>query len=154
MGPPGKKRAERRREPPLAGESQQYARVTAMLGNNRVKAMFWDKTERLCRIRGSMRRREWVHVGDVVLVSLRDELSSEAADIIFRYQPAEVHRLRKLGEPVHILCDEEEAQMDELITFEGGQDEESPAAFGGTGKGELPYPVYPADDEDFDLEDI
>lgn len=117
--------AERRRDPPLAEEGQEYARVVSMLGNGRVKAKFSDGTERACKIRGSMRRREWVHVGDVVLVALRD-LAGDKADIIFRYQPPEVQRLRKLGEAVHITGDDEEANMDELVTFEGEEEEELP----------------------------
>lgn len=116
------RRAERRREMPVAEEGQEYARVVAMLGNNRVRAKFGDGVERQCRIRGSMRRREWVHVGDIVLVSLRD-LAGDKADIIFKYQLAEVQKLRKLGEPVTIAADEDEAQMEDLVTFEGADDD-------------------------------
>lgn len=114
----GKRCAEKRREPPLADDSQTYARVTAMQGNGRVLAKFPDGAERQCRIRGSMRRREWVHVGDTVLVALRDDLAGDKADIVFRYQPAEVQRLRKLGEPVGIAMDEDEAQFDDIVAFE------------------------------------
>lgn len=114
----GKRHAEKRREPPLADESQTYARVTGMLGNGRVRAKFSDGSEHQCRIRGTMRRREWVHVGDVVLVALRDDLAGDKADIVFRYQPAEVQRLRRLGEPVGIALDEDEAQMDDIVAFE------------------------------------
>jgi len=118
---PNKKKNERRREMPVAEEGQEYARVVAMLGNNRVRAKFGDGTERQCRIRGSMRRREWVHVGDTVLVSLRD-LSGDKADIIFKYQLAEVQKLRRLGEPVTIAADEDEAEMEDIVTFEGGEE--------------------------------
>lgn len=92
-----------------------------MLGNGRVMAKFADGTEHQCRIRGTMRRREWVHVGDVVLVALRDDLAGDKADIVFRYQLPEVHRLRKLGEAVGIALDEDEANMDDIVAFE--QDE-------------------------------
>lgn len=112
------KRAEKRREAPFAEDGQQYARVTAMLGNGRVRAAFVDGAERVCRIRGSMRRREWVHVGDTVLVCMR-ELAGDKADIVFRYLPAEVLRLKRLGEPVAITAaDEEDVVGDDLVTFE------------------------------------
>lgn len=138
----GRKGGERRRDPPLAEEGQEYARVVSMLGNGRVKAKFSDGNERACKIRGSMRRREWVHVGDVVLVALRD-LAGEKADIIFRYQPPEVQRLRKLGEAVHILGDEDEANMDELVTFEGcEEDEELPM--------QIRRPEMPSDEDSED----
>jgi translation initiation factor 1A len=153
MPPPkrGRKGRERNRQAaPLAEGGQEYARVTAMLGNNRVRAMFWDRVERTCRIRGSMRRREWVHVGDVILVAPRDDLAGETADIVFRYQPAEVQRLRNLGEPVHIACDEAEAIMDELVTFEADPaDVETAPQLPRRGSIDLP-PL----EEDFDLDDI
>lgn len=104
------------REVPLADAGQDYARVTTMLGNGRVRAKLSDGTERLCRIRGSMRRREWVRVGDVVLVCFRDELAGDAADVVFRYQPAEVAMLHKMG--VHIAADEDDDIADDLIAFE------------------------------------
>ena len=108
----------KRAEPPLAEDGQEYARVVTMLGNNRVRAKFADGADRQCRIRGSMRRREWIHVGDLVLVAMRD-LAGDKADIVFKYQPAEVQRLRRLGEPVGIAIDEEEATMEDFVTFEG-----------------------------------
>lgn len=129
------RRGDRRAEAaPLAEEGQEYARVMAMLGNNRVRARFGDKSERLCRIRGSMRRRMWVNVGDIVLVAQRDELSGEVGDIVYRYQPADVQRLRRLGEPMHIAGDEEEERMDETITFAGGDDDD-----GGGEDGRAPW---------------
>lgn len=144
MAPHAKK--DRRRDPPLADPGQEYARVTAMLGNNRVRAKFDDKSERVCRIRGSMRRREWVHVGDIVLVSIRDELAGETADIVFRYQPLEVQRLRKLGEAVNIIGDEEDE--DDLVIFEGEpQDEYDPMP-------QRRRPDLPDSDSEVDLDDI
>ena len=106
------------RELPIAETPhQEYARVTAMLGNGRVRAKLVDGAERLCRIRGSMRRREWVHVGDTVLVAFREELTDDTADIVFKYQPMEVQALARLGEPVHIAADDDEAGMDDIVAF-------------------------------------
>ena len=93
-----------------------------MLGNNRVRARFGDKAERLCRIRGSMRRRMWVNVGDTVLVAMRDELADDVGDIVYRYLPADVQRLHRLGEPVHIAADDDEERMDEMVAFEVSDD--------------------------------
>lgn len=113
------KRTERRRDPPYAEDGQEYARVTKMLGNGRVLAKCIDGAERLCRIRGSMRRREWVHVGDIVLLARRNELSTETADIVFKYLAHEVQRLKKMGEPVVIGgCDVDADDDDDLIAFE------------------------------------
>lgn len=125
MGAHGKSRkggydSRKGRELPFAEDGQAYARVMAMLGNGRVTARFSDGSERLCRIRGTMRRREWVHVGDTVLVAYRDQLTDQAADIVFKYQPAEVAVLQRMGEGVRIVADDDEAVMDDLVTFEGG----------------------------------
>lgn len=118
-----RRRAADKREAPVAEAGQQYARVTAMLGNGRVKAVFHDGSERLCRIRGSMRRREWVHVGETVLVALRADLAGEACDIVFRYQPHDLALLKKLGEPVVIAAGtEEERQLEDLVCFEAAGD--------------------------------
>jgi translation initiation factor IF-1 len=125
-----------------------YARVTAMLGNNRVRAKFDDNQERLCRIRGSMRRREWVHVGDIVLVCMRDGMADDTGDIVFRYQPAEVQRLRKLGEPVTIAGDDEDLP-DDIVAFEAEPDDYEPVRV-------VPRrPAMPESDEsDVDLDEI
>ena len=89
--------ADKKRDMPLREDGQVYASVTKMLGNGRLMAVCGDGVERLCTIRGSMRKREWVQVGDTVLVALRD-FQDHKADVVHRYQDAEVHRLRKLGE--------------------------------------------------------
>lgn len=88
---------ERRDIPYKTGEQQHYANVLAMLGNGRLRAMCDDGVERGCTIRGSMRRREWVNVGDVVLVALR-ECEPTKADVVFRYLPLEAAQMRRMGE--------------------------------------------------------
>lgn len=113
----GQGKATKNRDVPVADQGQEYARVIAMLGNNRVRAKFADGVERTCRIRGAMRRREWVHVGDVVLVAVRD-LAGDKADILFAYQPHEVQKLRRKGEDVDIAGDAEEEEMNEVVAFE------------------------------------
>lgn len=156
-GGPGRKRAknstrrgdQRGRETPLADEPQQmYARVTTLLGSGRARAKCSDGVERPCRVRGTMRRREWVRVGDVVLVSLRDGLAGDVADIVFKYSDAELQQLKKLGEPVHIAIDEEEAGMEDIVTF--ATDEQSaPAPLA-----RATVAAVAADDADVDWEHI
>lgn len=108
------------REFPMAEDGQQYGRVTKMLGNGRVKAKLEDGSERTCRIRGNMRRREWVHVGDMVLVALREELAGDTGDIIFKYAPADVQYLKRLG--IHI-SDEEETEEEAIVQFEDAEED-------------------------------
>lgn len=80
-------------------DGQQYAVVTAMLGNGRLQAKCEDAVVRLGKIRGSMRRSEWISVGDVVLVALR-EFQDEKCDVLHRYIHDDVRRLRQVGELV------------------------------------------------------
>jgi translation initiation factor 1A len=125
-----KKRSRGRRaggdsETPVVAEGQVYGRVLRMLGNGRLLAKCSDGEERQCRIRGNMRRREWVRAGDTVLVCLR-ELGGDKADVVHRYQPGELQKLDRLGETVRIAVDDDEAAMDELVVFEGDEDDQLP----------------------------
>lgn len=82
---------------PWAEEGQQYARVLKILGNGRVTAKCGDGGERVAKVRGNMRCREWVRVGDVVLVSLRPDASGKA-DILFKYNAPEAAYLKRQSE--------------------------------------------------------
>lgn len=89
------------RDIPFAdSKDQEYAWVTKMLGDMRVMVQSpVDKTERIGVIRGNMRKRVWIHVGDLVLVSLRD-FDPDKVDIVFKYMDSEVRLLRKYKEPI------------------------------------------------------
>ena len=56
-----------------------------------------DGKERLCRIRGKMKRRAWVREGDVVLVSPWDFQSDTRGDIVLRYRANQTEWLRSQG---------------------------------------------------------
>jgi len=56
-----------------------------LLGFDRIKVRCQDGHERLCRIRGKMKRRVWIREGDVVLVSPWDFQSDTRGDVIWRY---------------------------------------------------------------------
>jgi translation initiation factor 1A len=68
-----------------------------LLGFDRVLVKCQDGHERLCRIRGKMKRRVWIREGDVVLVSPWDFQSDKRGDIIWRYTKAQADMLRKKG---------------------------------------------------------
>lgn len=71
-----------------------YGRVTSMLGNGRMRVSCSDGSERLARIRGNMRRRDYIRAGDMVLVSLR-EFQQDKVDVVFKYSSAEAAQLQK-----------------------------------------------------------
>ena len=71
--------------------------ATKLLGYDRVMVKCQDGNERLCRIRGKMKRRVWIREGDIVLVSPWDFQSDKRGDIFWRYKRSQAELLRKKG---------------------------------------------------------
>ncbi|MFB0514405.1 MAG: translation initiation factor eIF-1A [Candidatus Bathyarchaeia archaeon] len=71
--------------------------ATKMLGYDRVMVKCQDGHERLCRIRGKMKRRAWIRLGGVVLVSPWDFQSDKRGDVIWRYKRNQAEWLRSKG---------------------------------------------------------
>ena len=65
-------------------DNQDYGHVIKMLGNNRVLLECEDQKERLGIIRGSMRKKQWINLNNIVLYCKR-EYEDEKVDIIFVY---------------------------------------------------------------------
>lgn len=68
-----------------------------MLGFDRMMVKCEDGKERLCRVRGKLKRRVWVRVGDIVLVSPWDFQPDTRGDIFARYRRNETEWLRSNG---------------------------------------------------------
>jgi len=68
-----------------------------LLGYDRVLVRCQDGHERVCRIRGKMKRRVWIREGDIVLVSPWDFQSDKRGDIIWRYTRSQADWLRRKG---------------------------------------------------------
>ena len=82
----------------LKTEGTDYAQIVKMLGAGRVDAKcFSDGVVRQCTICGRMRKKVWISVGDIVLVSLRD-FQDHKGDIIHKYGPDESRQLKSMGE--------------------------------------------------------
>jgi translation initiation factor 1A len=71
--------------------------ATKVLGAERFLVKCQDGIERLCRIRGKMKRRAWVREGDVVLVSPWDFQPDKRGDIFWRYRKNQTEWLRNKG---------------------------------------------------------
>ncbi|MEM1515028.1 MAG: translation initiation factor eIF-1A [Thermoproteota archaeon] len=71
--------------------------VVKMLGYDRVLVKCQDGYERLCRIRGKLKRKLWIRIGDIVLVSPWDFQQESRGDIIWRYTKGQAERLRQMG---------------------------------------------------------
>jgi translation initiation factor 1A len=81
----------------LPSENDVLGVATKLLGFDRVMVKSQDGNERLCRIRGKMKRRVWIRQGDVVLVSPWDFQSDKRGDVLWRYTKAQAEMLRKKG---------------------------------------------------------
>jgi len=68
-----------------------------MLGYDRILVKCQDGHERLCRIRGKMKRRAWIRLRDIVLVSPWDFQFDKRGDIIWRYKRNQAEWLRRNG---------------------------------------------------------
>ena len=76
---------------------QEYAQVLKMLGNGRLEAYCFDGKKRLAHIRGKMRKRVWIGVGDIILVGLR-EFQDAKCDVVLKYTADEARNLKIYGE--------------------------------------------------------
>jgi translation initiation factor 1A len=116
----GKKFGEVTRELDFKEEGQEYGQAIRLLGDCRLEILCSDGEKRAGHIKGSLRRRIFINMGDIVLVSLRD-FEKEKCDIILKYTEDEVRKLKKAGEipETFKLPDEEKKEDDDdLITFE------------------------------------
>jgi len=101
-------------------EQETYGQVLNALGNNRLMVKcFSDGKDRVCTIRGSMRKKIWINKNDIVLVSLRD-FQDDKADIIHKYDESDVKKLKKMNEiiiednPQQFIDDDELVDINEI----------------------------------------
>ena len=85
------------REMVLPGEGQVLGVVTQMLGYDRLRVRCEDGPERICRIRGKMKRRVWIKVNNVVLVAPWDFQHDTRGDILWRYTDSQAYTLKQKG---------------------------------------------------------
>jgi translation initiation factor 1A len=95
-----KKDSSRERELVYCEEGQSYARVIKQLGDGRFECQIFNTekdTTIVGKICGSMRKRVWVNIGNIVLVSVRS-FDSSSCDIIHKYTDEEAKNLKNYGE--------------------------------------------------------
>jgi translation initiation factor 1A len=83
-------------------EGQMYGRILKLLGGCNALVYCNDNRERLCHIRGNMRKKVWLATGDIVLISLRELDTSgntplskiDKGDICAKYDQKVIYKLR------------------------------------------------------------
>ena len=90
--------SERQLKPKVLPETTDVLGVAEkLLGGDRLMVKCQDGHDRLCRIRGKMKRRAWVRPGDIVLVSPWDFQFKSKGDVIWRYKRNQVDWLKEKG---------------------------------------------------------
>tara|TARA_B110000211_G_C14014051_1_gene524546 strand:+ start:607 stop:1020 length:414 start_codon:yes stop_codon:yes gene_type:complete len=78
-------------------EMEDYGKIIKMLGDRRVMLVLPDTTQVIGIIPGRFRRRCWMRVEDIVLVSIRD-FQKDKVDIIHKFNSSETRELTKILE--------------------------------------------------------
>jgi translation initiation factor 1A len=73
-------------KPRLPEEHEVLGIAEKLLGYDRVMVKCLDGFTRLCRIRGKMKRRVWIRLDDIVIVSPWDFQREKRGDITYRYR--------------------------------------------------------------------
>src|SRR3990167_7278333 len=103
---------------------QEYGQVIKHLGGNKLQVHCFDNTVRICNIRGKMRRKVWIAVGDIVLIDIRD-FEDNVGDIIHKYYSDEAYNLQSYGEiPSNIVLEKTDKKDEDIIFEECDSDEE------------------------------
>ena len=78
-------------------KEQDYVKVKKMLGDGRLLGSNSMRKDILCIIRGKLRKRVWINIGDIILISYRD-YQDDKADVILKYSDYEISELKRIGE--------------------------------------------------------
>ena len=77
---------------------QLYGRILKNMGDRNLLVYSNDNKIRLCHIRGSLRKNMWINTGDIVLISMRDEIKGttdyQRGDILYKYSSEHYSRLK------------------------------------------------------------
>ena len=80
-------------------QGMMYCKVLKKLGGTHMQVISKDGKTMTAKISGTMRKRKWINVGDIVLVSPRDfETNQDNCDILYCYNYEEAKGLVSMGE--------------------------------------------------------
>lgn len=106
--------------------NERYVKVTKMLGSGNLEAKLPDNTIQFCSIPGSMRKKKWIKLDDILLVAIREYQPSKA-DILFVYSASQVEILKKDNLiPKSFLQENDEEEYESNVVFgDENSDEDS-----------------------------
>lgn len=97
------------------GSDQDYGKVEKLLGNCRVSLLCNDKIVRMGIIRGSMRKRQWLNIGSIVIYAMR-AYETDKVDIIHVYN-SNVLKILEKRMSLNFNINEDE-NIDDIFTYE------------------------------------
>ena len=116
---------------------QMYGRIIRNVGGDRMVVFCNDAKVRTCHICGSLRKKVWMKVGDIILISLRDldetidenkKDKSLVGDIIAKYDDDLISDLKKTPDFNHLLLKPLETQDGKVLADLAGADEKKQSA--------------------------
>jgi translation initiation factor 1A len=78
-------------------DMQEYAKIEKSLGDRRIMVVLPDSTKKMAIIPGRFRKRCWMKVGDIILISYR-EYQKEKIDVCYKYDADEARLLMEYNE--------------------------------------------------------
>lgn len=67
------------------------------LGGSRMRVRCMDGKTRICRVPGRLKKKLWVREGDILLIEPWELGGDEKGDVIYKYKPNQVDKLRREG---------------------------------------------------------
>ena len=107
---------------------QMYGRVLKLLGGCNTIVYCNDGYERICHIRGSMRKKVWIATGDIVLISIRDmetvsNKSEQRGDICAKYDQRVIQKLKNTDDSINpklfLALEKADTEGAKVITEQG-----------------------------------
>jgi translation initiation factor 1A len=83
---------EKTRDLEFKQENEEYGKVMSILGDRKIKVLLVDGRELLGVIPGRLRKKVWISVDDVVLLSCRS-FQTDKVDILYKYEKGEISKL-------------------------------------------------------------
>jgi translation initiation factor 1A len=79
---------------PKKGNREMFGCAELMMGANHIRVRCFDGVTRLGRIKGKIKKKVWIHEGDILIV-IPWNFQDEKCDIIYRYTGPQVEWLRR-----------------------------------------------------------
>ena len=88
------KKEETKRQLEFKEDGQEYAIIEKALGNGRFHLQCMDGKQRLGILRGKMKKKVWVRVGDLVIVKKWTVQEDTKGDVVFRYTKTQANKIK------------------------------------------------------------